>query len=335
MAPGARLLNRERWTRRSPWIELSVSDAQRLLRPAFGDAQVLAVDRVSGGLVHSNLRLTLDRAPGDVLLRLFQRDSQRARKEAALAALLEGRVPIARFFYYADANPITGGPYAVLEWVDGERLDHACRDADPARLRALGAAVGDVLADVHAIRFDRAGFFTSDLRVPEALDLGRTGLLHFMHQCLRVGPGGERLGNALTDRLFALVEREGDRLDGWLGDPRLTHADCNPSNILLRQTAGAWQVAAMLDWEFALSATPALDVGNLLRLPLGGHAAFVEGLAAGYRGAGGMLPPDWQAIARMADLFAWSDLLGQRDADAAVAEDARQAILVVLDETAP
>ncbi len=303
--------------------------------PAIGDAHVVSVERVNGGLVHTNLRLTLDRAPGRVLLRLFQRDPRTARKEAALAALLQSRVPIARFLHFADNNPITGGPYAVLEWIDGVQLDHACRDADPATLDALGVAVGTALAHVHAFRFDRAGFFAPDLHVAETLDLGPTGLLQFMHQCLRAGPGGERLGHALTDRLFAFVEREGHRLDGWLGDPRLTHADCNPSNILLRQIAADWRVAAVLDWEFALSATPAFDFGNLLRLPLGGQTAFVEGVETGYRSAGGTLPPDWRPIARIADLFAWSDLLGQRDADAALAQDARQAIEALLDNVPP
>ncbi len=282
--------------------------------------------------MHSNLRLTLDRPPGRVLLRLFQRDPRTARKEAALAGLLEGCVPIARLLYFADANPVTGGPYAVLEWVDGVQLDYASRDADPGTLNAVGVAVGDALAHIHAFRFDRAGFFAPDLHVADTIDLGRTGLLHFMHQCLRAGPGGERLGHALTDRLFAFVEREGDRLDAWLGDPRLTHADCNPSNILLRQIEADWHVAAVLDWEFALSATPAFDFGNLLRLPLGGQTAFVEGVATGYRGAGGTLPPDWRPIAHIADLFAWSDLLGQRDADAALAQDARQAIVALLDK---
>lgn len=324
-------MDRERWARRNPWIEPSVSEAGTLLRPALRDARVLRVERVSGGLVHSNLRVTLDRAPFHVLLRLFQRDARRAHKEAALAALLEGHVPIARFLYFAESNPVTGTPYAVLEWVDGVQLDHACRDTEPARLNMLGVAVGDALAHIHAFRFDRAGFLAPDLSVPETIDLGRTGLLHFMRQCLRAGPGGERLGNGLTDRLFAFVEREAHRLDGWLGDPRLTHADCNPSNILLRPAA-EWQVAAVLDWEFAMSGTSAFDFGNLLRQPLGDQAAFVDGLDAGYRRAGGMLPPNWQVIARIADLFAWSDLLGQRAADAALAEDARQAIVVLLEK---
>ena len=64
----------------------------------------------------------------------------------------------------------------------------------------------------------------------------------------------------------------------------------------------AWVVAAVLDWEFAFSGSPAIDFGNLLRPPLGERRSFVAALAAAYEAAGGRLPPDWQAIARIADL---------------------------------
>ncbi len=85
-------------------------------------------------------------------------------------------------------------------------------------------------------------------------------------------------------------------------------------------------VAAVLDWEFALSATPAFDFANLLRPPLGMRAGFAAALARGYRRAGGVLPADWQRIAQVADLFAWADLLGRRPFDAALAADARRVI---------
>jgi len=331
LAAGARRLNRARWTRRAPWIELDAAGAVDLLRPVIGAAEVISLRRVGGGLVHTNLDVKLTGPPGRVLLRLYQRDPDCARKEAALDAMVGGRVPTARFLHFSETSPVTGGPYAALQWIDGVQLDHAAQQADAAELRTLGAAVGDVLARIHAFRFDRAGFFTPDLRVATAIDFDGAGLLRFMHQCLREGPGGERLGAAVTDRLCSFVQREGHRLDAWLGDPRLTHSDCNPSNILVHCDAGRWRVAAMLDWEYALSATPAFDFGNLLRAPLGEQAAFVDGVADEYRAAGGVLPDDWRAVARIADLFAWADLLGRREADVALAADARRAILATLE----
>jgi aminoglycoside phosphotransferase (APT) family kinase protein len=302
-----------------------------LLRPALGEVPVLSVHRVGGGLVNTNVRVELTGEPGRVLLRLYQREMQQAHKEAAIDKLVGGTVPTARFLYFAPDNPISRRPYAVLQWIYGAQLDQAARDADDTTLVALGHAVGEVLAGIHAFRFPRAGFFTTELEVPSAIDLDKQGLLRFMRQCLLDGPGGERLGGALTEQLFAFVEREGHRLDDWLDDPRLTHADCNPSNILVAREGTGWRIAAVLDWEFALSATPAFDFGNLLRPPFGSSPAFVKGLAGGYRAAGGRLPRDWPRIARLADLFSWADLLGQRSDDPVLAADARRIIAATIE----
>jgi aminoglycoside phosphotransferase (APT) family kinase protein len=282
-------------------------------------------------LVNTNLKVTIDGLPQPVLLRLFQRGLLRARIEAAIDSLLGDMVPRARFLHFAETNPVTGHPYAVLQWVDGEQLGVAARTASKSVLHELGVQTGAVLAKIHSFHFDRFGFFTADLALPTAIDFDRAGLLAFMQDCLREGPGGDRLGPELTARLFAFVEREGGRLAAWLGTPCLTHADFNPSNILVHRDGSGWRIAAVLDWEFALSATPALDFANLLRPPFGEQPDFIAGLAEGYCAAGGVLPDDWLRIARIADLFAWSDLLGRRSQDTALIADARRIITATIE----
>jgi aminoglycoside phosphotransferase (APT) family kinase protein len=321
---------REGWQRKAAWIDLHPAEIAALLRPVIGNGTVLSVQPVTGGLVNTNLKVTLDAPPYNVLLRLFQREPLQARIEAAVDALLGNNVPRARFLHFDQTNPVTGHPYAVLQWIDGTQLGTAATNADDAALAELGARTGEVLAHIHSFRFDRHGFFAADLSVPTAIDLDRAGLLAFMHQCLCDGPGSERLGPELTAAVFAFVERAGDRLNAWLGTPSLTHADFNPSNILVRRNRDAWRIAAVLDWEFALSATPALDFGNLLRPPFGSRPPFVKALAQAYRAAGGFLPDDWLRIARMADLFAWADLLGRRSEDPALTLDARRIIAATL-----
>jgi aminoglycoside phosphotransferase (APT) family kinase protein len=315
---------REGWRRKTDWLELQPTEIAALLRPVIGDRPIVSVQRVTGGLVNTNLKVALSNPPHTLLLRLFQRERLKARIEVALDRLLDDRVPRARFLHFDETNPVTGHPYAALQWIDGVQLGAVAGTAHAAALAELGARVGAVMAEIHSFRFDRCGFFTADLSVPAAIDLDRAALLAFMRECLRDGPGGKRLGAELTARLFAFVERGGDRLNAWLGVPSLTHADFNPSNILVCQDADAWRVAAVLDWEFALSATPAMDFGNLLRPPLGSQAGFVEALAHGYKAAGGFLPDDWLRIARVADLFAWADLLGRRSEDPALTADARR-----------
>jgi aminoglycoside phosphotransferase (APT) family kinase protein len=272
-----------------------------------------------------------------VVLRLYQRDPAQARKEAALSKLLaerspkEQRVPIARMIHFDDSGTLVKQPFALHDWIEGQRLEVVERDIGPAGLAEVAPAIGRALAAIHAVALPHTGFFADDLRIPDKLDMGRAGLLAYLRRCLIDGLGGARLGEKLTTEVIAFVEREGHRLDAWLKKPCLTHADFNGSNILVKKTdAGAWTLAAILDWEFAFAGSPAFDFGNLLRPPVGDAKGFVEGLTAAYKKAGGTLPEGWRQIARMADLYSWADFLARPDPGHAVIKDARNMVEAVI-----
>jgi aminoglycoside phosphotransferase (APT) family kinase protein len=323
---------KSRWPRGQPVVPLGPADVARLIAPACPGAEVADLSVVGGGLINTNVKVILAGPAEPVLLRIYQRGAAEGRKEAALAARLAGRVPIARFLHFSDADAVTGHPYAVQEWIEGRHLDVVAASADTPVAAALGHAVGATLAAVHAIKFDRCGFFGPDLTVPAALDFGRDGLLAYLHQCLVAGPGGDRIGAPLTTAWLTFAEREGHRLGQWLDRPCLVHGDFNGPNILVRpNSAGNWEVAAILDWEFALSGPPGLDFGNLLRPPLGGNEVFVEAMAAGYHATGLTLPPDWQRISRLTDLFAWADLVSRTTVSEVVIEDARRTVRGIID----
>jgi aminoglycoside phosphotransferase (APT) family kinase protein len=151
------------------------------------------------------------------------------------------------------------------------------------------------------------------------------GLLAWLDHCLRDGPGGARLGAALTAALFDFVAREGHILgSAWATQPALTHSDFNGSNILVRRDpAGDWGLSAILDWEFAFAGGPSFDFGNLLRPPLGDDPFFIAAVTAGYRAAGKELPEGWLEASRIADLLSWVDFVSQPFCGAAVIKSAR------------
>ncbi len=271
----------------------------------------------TGGLANTNLRLRLADG-GDVLLRLWQRDGASAAKEVALLRRLAGIVPVPGVLGFEPAAGPLGPPAALLEFVHGETLAAALAHADPPARHALGRAVGAALAAIHAVPFPQRGFLSATLEVATPLDLGRAGLTGWLTTCLVEGAGRERIAPALRDALFALAEREGDRLNaGWAGGTCLSHADFNPTNLLVRPAGEGWTVAAVLDWEFAFAGGPAFDVAHLLRPPTGEDADFLAGLAA----ATPDLPADWRALARLADLYAWADFLARPAAGPALIAD--------------
>jgi aminoglycoside phosphotransferase (APT) family kinase protein len=314
---------KERWPRGRPAIALDSLAVEALLQPAFPGATVDAVEPVSGGLINTNVKVTISGRPRPVLLRLYQGNPEGAGTEAAVAARIAGSVPVPRFLYSSARNPLTGDPYAITEWLEGEPLDEVAASLHGPETEHLGQALGHTAAAIHGITFDRPGFFAAGLQVGSAIDMGRNGLLAYLRDCLADGRGGPRLGTDLTAAIMSFAERNAGLLETWRDPPCLVHGDFNGRNILVRPSSDrGWEVAAILDWEFALSASPALDFGNFVRPPLGHDEALVAAFVRGYRAAGGSLPSDWRRIAQVADLFAWADLVSRSETGATVIADA-------------
>jgi aminoglycoside phosphotransferase (APT) family kinase protein len=291
---------RDRWTRGEPALTLTLEQVDALLP----NHTVLAVTPTTGGLANTNLRVDTTRGPEHV--RLWTRDPKEAAKELALRALVAERVPVPRLIDAAPDNPITGHPYAVMEWIDAPRLEQVTPSP------ALAGDIGRTLAAIHAFTFPRTGFLDDRLEVVTPVAIGAHGVRELLRAMLT---NNRHVDATLTQKVLDVVDRDGHLLDAWTGPPCLTHSDFNGSNLLVSGDA----VAAVLDWEFAFSGSPFVDFGNLLRPPLGDDEAFTNAVAEGY----GPLPPQWRRMSRLVDLLAWADFLSRPNPGAALVADAR------------
>jgi aminoglycoside phosphotransferase (APT) family kinase protein len=119
---------------------------------------------------------------------------------------------------------------------------------------------------------------------------------------LRRGPARDRLGASLADQLRARFEEFAPRLQQADRTHGLAHGDFGGRNILVTASSDSrWRVAALLDWEQAFAGATLWDVGSLFRYTRRYSADFRERFAIGYRDAGGTLPHDWHAMARLLD----------------------------------
>lgn len=307
---------RERWTRTTPVLAVGAEEAAALLTPTLGAVAVESVETLSGGLSNTNIRVRLhDRS---VVLRLYQRDPTQARKEAAIAKLVGGKVPAPRYLHIGERE--NGQTYAIVEHIDGGALQPRVRAASDDDLARAGREIGAALAGIHSFTFDQAGFLDADLKTtPFPGGASNSGFLEMMFS----GIAGERLGRALADEVIAYANANEARARVWQTPARLTHFDFGSSNILVRDD---FSLAGIVDWEFAAAASPPPDFGNLLRAPLGHSTAFVEAVENGYRGAGGFLPDDWRDLTRLADIGAWAEFLSRPNAPDTLIEDARQVL---------
>jgi aminoglycoside phosphotransferase (APT) family kinase protein len=139
----------------------------------------------------------------------------------------------------------------------------------------------------------------------------------------------ERIASEMRRALVALAERWQPRLSEVARDQSLTHGDFNSANIFVKRTDEGWRVSAILDWEFALNASPYCDIGNFLRYHRRDRPRYEPSFSAGLREEGMSLPEDWLMLARVMDLPALCELLGRADVpDAVVAE-----LILLVDET--
>ena len=317
---------RENWNRGTELLEFTRVELDNLIQAAFPDERVLDSSYAEGGLANTNICIQLSHAEKPVLLRMFVRDPEQAKKEYKLSELIGERVPCPRALYFSSSNPVTGHPYLIREWTDGRRLETVVPGVASHELIELAHSLGATLAAIHSHTFERAGFFDGDLNVAVPLDLGSRGLIEFAHECLIARAGGQRLGSELTAELMQFIASEAGLLDEWTGPPCLTHSDFGGSNILVRHESSAWKVVGVLDWEFAFSGTPLFDFGNLLRRPLGIIEGFEESVAQGYIAAGGQLPASWRQMSLLTDLTAWLEFLVRPNINSGVIATAQSVI---------
>lgn len=316
---------RENWERGTEVLPLSPEEASLLLQPILPSCHVTQVVPTEDGKANTNLRVEL--AGGErLLLRLFVRDPESGAKEAALLRRLAGHIPVPALHYFNSDNPVTGHPYAVLEWIEGPSLERALAASDLHEAASLAREAGRVLAALGRETFPQAGFLAPDLTISMPYEPGSAGFLRLVEEMSTAPSAAARLGPDLQQRFLAFCRAEATLLDDLDPQARLVHCDFDPSNILLTRLGESWRLAAVIDWEFAIAGPPLIDLGHLLRAPQGDIPGFAEALAAGYREAGGELPGEWRAAAKLLDLPAWLDFLNRPGDHPRLFADARRMI---------
>jgi aminoglycoside phosphotransferase (APT) family kinase protein len=269
---------------------------QRIIATAVPRATVLEAHPLRDGLRNANFKVLLDIPPQAVVLRIYEHDPSLWQKEIDLLRLVSAvGVPVPEILY---AEP----GVTVLRWIEAITLLDLKRAGDCAAIAQAAQSAGEVLAAIGRTRFDKSGWIAPGPTVTAPLLEGDDPVPRFIDQCL--ASSHQRLPQDLRPRVSELAWRYAPQLSALDGDPRLVHGDFGKRNLLVYETAGRWRVAAVLDWEFAIAASPLNDIANLLRYEREERPLLEPHFSAAYENAGGVLPPNWRALARVLDLTA-------------------------------
>ena len=122
---------------------------------AFPGKTVEAAHRLAGGFANANFKVLLSGMKDPIVVRVYARDPDAARREAVVLRLVHDEVPVPEALH-VEAGDDDLPAFAVLSWVEGVTLDQLLRELDPASTMRAVCAVGRVLATLQQFRLPTA-----------------------------------------------------------------------------------------------------------------------------------------------------------------------------------
>jgi aminoglycoside phosphotransferase (APT) family kinase protein len=298
-------LLKQDWERFAHPIPVDKVMATALLSPYTRDP-IQNITLLSQGCVNSNYKVTFDSNRSPLVLRLFVRNPDSLAIEMALQKNLLKKLPIAKILYADSSCQLTPYPYALMEWVEGELMRDVILSQNQTAIAECAFAAGKILDQLRQIAFEVRGFFKPDLTiVPFAKE---SEFLSFTNTCLTDTLILNELGLALAVKIKQYIATHQSLLSDIKG-AHLTHADFDPTNILVKKVNAKYEIAALLDWEFALADSYFLDMGIFLRyrnrLPACYEDAFIQGLQS----EGLVLPKNWKILSNLMDILCMLSML--------------------------
>jgi aminoglycoside phosphotransferase (APT) family kinase protein len=294
---------------------------ERMLRPAFPGRRIAGIEPLPDGRRNAGFKVRLEGAGDPIVLRIYEHDPSLWRKELDLIRLVAGTVPVPDVIHAEPGGSEELPPFALLRFVDGITFRELRRGSDRQAIAQAARSVGQTLAAIGRFEFPASGWLGPGPAVTAALLEGPDPFPRFVDRCLASTVLQQRLPADLCERTHRLGWSRAPELAGVADESRLEHGDFNKRNLLVAPKGGRWSVAAVLDWEFAVSGTPLGDLGSFLRHEQTGRPLVEPHFSEGYRRAGGTLPDGWRRLARLIDLTALCESLTHDNLpDAVVAE---------------
>lgn len=287
--------------------QLSLKHVRPLLARAIAEERVSGFEVLAGGLINTNLKIHFVSGRTPVVLRLYRDGADVCRKEIAILRLVGPnlRVPAVIF---AEPDGLEGlGAFAVFDYVNGITFQSLKRTNHLNSIQQAATSVGRTLAEIGRYEFPKAGRLVVGAG-SEYLDVGADyvegpdPIPSILDSFLSSPILQERLGISLIQRLHDFVWSWAPQLPDLSDERRLVHCDFGNRNILVCEERGEWSVAAVLDWEFAFSGSPLLDVGHFMRYERKGTPLLEPCFSRAYVEHGGKLPDGWREIVRVIDL---------------------------------
>jgi aminoglycoside phosphotransferase (APT) family kinase protein len=300
------------WERSHELIIPAKDTVNNMLKPFLIDKKVKHIQLLSGGLNNSNLKITTN-TNENYVLRIYGENKSSLDVERKILKILEDRVPVPHSLYYDSSCSLYDYPFIILSWVQGVQLSELINQGNNCVISKALKEVGELLATVHRITFPSSGFFDEDLNINEIMKLDANHFLMYIEESIVNGFGHTYLGSNISKNVLQFAQEHAYMIDDLENQNSLVHGDFNPLNILATDRESCIKITGILDWEYAFSGSPLMDIGNMLRYEDGNNSEFLSLFISSYRESGGILPARWLQKAKLLDLIALCGLLNKKE----------------------
>lgn len=323
------------WSRTKAPVGLAPEVVGRLVSTAFARGRVVDVQVLQGGLSNSNFKVRLDSLDEPFVLRVYDRDPSACRKEVDLLRLVRRTVPVPEVIH-AEPDGMDGvGPFVLMRYVEGITFRQLKQTGDARAIREASRSVGETLAAIGRYEFPSPGRLCAGPMVGGRFIEGPDPVPRFVDACLDSPCLKSRMGDELKERLREFAWNWASRLAALDEERNLVHGDFNSPNLLVRPVEGRWAVAAVLDWEFALSGSTLFDIGNFLRYERAARPLREPHFSEGYAQGGGTLPEDWRRLARVLDLTSLCEFLTREELPEDIVSEVLDLIRATIEDRDP
>lgn len=284
----------------------SLSFIRDCISTAFPHSRIANTQVLSGGLINTNIKIEFSSPQPPVVLRLYQGDSAVCLKETAVLRLVHATLPVPQVIQ-VESNGINGSrPFCILEFVNGLTFQQLKRTRDREAIQQAAASAGETLARMDQYQFSKPGLLQADLKkelmVGAGYDEESDPIPRLLDLFLQAEVLQRRLDVSFRQKLHHFIWSWSDHLQALADERQMVHSDFGNRNILVDRIDSRWQVVAVLDWEFALSGSPLLDVGHFLRYEKPDASLREPYFSRAFVESGGVLPADWRRLSQVLDL---------------------------------
>lgn len=306
-----------------------------MVRAAFPERALIAAEPLAGGLRNSNFKLRFEPGAEPLVLRIYEHDRALCRKEVDLHRLVGGAIPIPEILHAAPDGVDGSAPFVIMRYVEGITFRELEARGDAGAIAGAAASIGETLAAIGRYTFSKSGWLEPGPTVGSPLLEGADPCPRFVDECLASVGAQQRVDSETRSRVHELVWSWAPRLASLDDERSLVHCDFSSRNLLVHERDGRWALAAVLDWEFAVSASPLVDVGHFLRHERTSKSRVEPAFSLAFTRGGGRLPADWLRLSRVLDLTALCEMLSRPMLPDAVVPEIVELVRATVEDRAP